>query len=109
MVAHRKVKKSGDERLNQASRADAVIHDFDLYLAAVSVTGKAEFDAQLGGAVERVRVVGEQEVRHIAPNQRLDLAQHWADMLAADHVVALVIDAQQIEAASVVLHDRARG
>ena len=36
---------SGDEWSDQACWADAVIDDLKLYLSAVSVAGKAEFDA----------------------------------------------------------------
>src|ERR1035437_10397103 len=52
MAVHRQVIKSGDERRNQARRADAVIHNLKLYLPAVRVPSQAKFDAQLGGALE---------------------------------------------------------
>ena len=63
--------------------------------------------------MKRIRIVRKQQVWHIAPDQLLDFLQHGHRMrtiaLAPRHVIALIIDAQQIEAGSVVLDDRARG
>jgi hypothetical protein len=37
------------------------------------VAGKTQFDPQFGRAVKRIRIVREQNVRHVAPDQVLDL------------------------------------
>src|SRR6266849_3396727 len=100
MPIHRQPIKPGHERRNQPSRTNAMIHNLNLHLPAMSVTAKAELDAKRGSAPKRIRIVRKQNVRHVAANQRLDLLQHRPGALAANHVVALVIDTQQIEAPS---------
>ena len=45
MTIHRQMVESGDEWRDQASRAYAVIDDFEFYLSTMRVAGKAEFDA----------------------------------------------------------------
>ena len=52
VVRHRQPIQASHERSDEPRRSDAVIHDFELYLAAVSVAGETEFDAQVGGAAE---------------------------------------------------------
>lgn len=76
MAIHWQMIKSSDEGRDQASRADAVIHDLKLDLAAVSVTGEAEFNAELGSAMKRIRIVREQKIRHVPANQ-LRKARGW--------------------------------
>jgi len=83
-----------------------VIHNLKLNLPAVSMPSETELNAQLRRAPKRIRIVREQNVRHVAPNQRLNLVQHRPHRLPARHVVALIIDAQQIEAPSIVLDNR---
>src|SRR5713101_6398451 len=75
----------------------------------MSMPGKAKLNAQLRRAPKRIRIMRKQNVRHVAPDQGLDLAQHRPSMLAANHMVALIIDAQQIEAPSIVLDNRISG
>src|SRR5262249_5205158 len=53
-------------------------------------------DAKLGGAVERIRIVRQEDVGHITPNQALRTSQKLLS-LAAAVVFALVIDTDQIE------------
>src|ERR1700693_767550 len=53
--------------------------------------------------MKRIWIVGEQNVWHVAPDQMLNLAQHRSRTLAARHVVALIIDADQVEAPAIVL------
>src|SRR6266851_551638 len=109
MPVHRQPIKPSDKRRNQPSRTNAVIHNLNLHLPAVSVTGQAKLDAKHGRAPKRIRIVRQQNVRHVAPNQRLDLLQHRPSPLAVNHVVALIINAQQIEAPSIVLDNRVSG
>src|SRR6266403_3395122 len=102
MTIHRQIVESRDERRDQSSRTDAVIHDLELDLPAMGVAGEAEFDAEFSSAPERIRIVRQQDVRHVAADQVLDFQQHWSGALAAAHVIALVIHAQQIETGAVV-------
>ena len=102
MTIHWQIVEPRNEWRNQPSRTDAVIHDLELDLPAVCVSGKAELDAEFRSPAKRVRVVRQQDVGHVASDQMLDFLQHWSGALAAHHVIALIIHAQQIETGAVV-------
>src|SRR5260370_17378632 len=108
MPVHRQPIKPSNKRRNQPSRTNAVIHNLKLNLPAMSMPSQTKLNAQLRRLPKRIRIVRQQNVRHVAPNQRLDLLQHRSSALAANHVVALIIDAQQIEAPSVMFNNRVR-
>ena len=73
-----------------------MVENFHLNLAAVGVSGKGKLDAEFGGAIEGIGIVGKKDVRHIAPYQRLDIRQRL-DLLAARSALALIIDPDQIK------------
>ena len=67
---------------DKTRRAQAVVKDFDLDLAAVSVTGQRQLDAKLRSAIKRVRIVREQDVRHVLTNQGSEIGKHLKAMAA---------------------------
>src|SRR5260370_39239921 len=73
-----------------------MVEDFDLDLSAVGVTGEGKLDAEFGGAIERIRIMREQNVRHIAADERLDIRKGLLSLAVAP-AFALVIDADEIE------------
>lgn len=73
-----------------------MIENFDLDLTAVGVAGEAQFDAQLRGAVKRIRIVGQENVGHIAANQGLYALEHLHST-PAGRAFALVIDTDEVE------------
>src|SRR5258708_35937597 len=73
-----------------------MVEDFDLDLSAVGVTGEGKLDAEFGGAIERVRIVRGQNVRHVAADERLDIRKGLLSLAVAS-TFALVIDADEIE------------
>jgi site-specific recombinase XerD len=71
MAVHRQMIKSGDKGREQASRADAVVHDLKLYLAAVSVTGVAEFNAKpFFGVLRAVQLTSQLVAQYIDSQQQ---------------------------------------
>src|SRR5205823_5077371 len=81
---------------DESRGAEAAIQDFHLNLAAVGVASKGKLDAEFGGAIERIRVVGKKNIGHVTLYQRFDSGQHLLALSAAV-VFALVIHADQIE------------
>src|SRR6202167_2047355 len=98
------------KRSNQPRRTDAVIHNLNLHLSTMRVAGQAELDPQLSSAPKRIRIMREQHIRHVVPDQMFNLRQHRAQRnmiaLTARHVVALVIDAHQIKPRAIMLDHR---
>ena len=88
--------KAGDIVGDKARGTEAVIENFDLYLSTVGVTGKGKFDAEFGGAIERVWIVREENVGHIAADERLHTGKGLLP-LAAGITFALIIDADEID------------
>src|SRR5437660_4775145 len=72
----------------------------------MSMPGKTKLNAQLRRPPKRIRIMRQRNVGHVASNQRLNLVQHRPRMFPARHMVALIIDAQQIEAPTIELDDR---
>src|SRR5215469_17836503 len=68
------------------------------------MAGEAELDAEFRGAVERIRIMGEQDVGYIAANERLDVGEHL-HFAAARHAFTLVIDAHQVQLRALVIDD----
>ena len=68
--------RTGDVIGNKARGAETMVEDFDLNLAAMSVAGKRELDAELGGPIESVGIVREKDVGHVAANQRREVGKH---------------------------------
>ena len=58
-----------------------MVENFHLDLAAVSVTRERQLDAQLGGAMERIGIVGEENVGHVSAHEGLNIRQN---LLALD-------------------------
>src|SRR6266702_3490818 len=81
---------------NEARGAETMVENLHLDLAAVSVTRERKLDAQLGGAMERIGIVGEENVGHVAADEGLNIRQNLL-ALATGSTLALVIDANQIE------------
>ncbi len=73
-----------------------MIQDFHLNLAAVRVTGERQLNAEFGGAIERIRIVREENIGDIATHQRLDTRKKLL-LLSAAVVFTLIIHAEQIE------------
>ena len=69
----------------------------EAHLAAVRVPGQRQLDAQLGGARKRIGIVRKQNVRHVAPHQRLDPCQHRLGTIVETARRPLVVHADQIE------------
>src|SRR5467141_911658 len=63
--------KAGNVVGDEARWAQAMIKDFDLDLSAMGVTGERKLDAEFGSAIERVGIVGQENVGHVAPDERL--------------------------------------
>src|SRR5262250_3675792 len=77
-IRHGQVIQPGDEGRDQPRRIDVMIHDLDLHLTAVRVSGEAQLNPELGRAAKRIRIVRKQNIRNVAPHQRLDVLEHWA-------------------------------
>src|SRR5258708_17667288 len=88
--------KAGDVVGDEARGAETMVEDFDLDLSAMGMTGERKFDAELGGAIESIGIVREENVRHVAANERFDTGESLLP-LAAGRAFALVIDADEIE------------
>ena len=73
-----------------------MIQNFHLNLAPVGVARKRKLDAQLGGAIERIRIVREENIGHIPAHQRFDTGEKLLP-LAAAVIFALVIHTDEIE------------
>src|SRR5580765_1888888 len=84
--------KSGDVVGDESRGTKAMVEDFHLNLAAMRVTSERKFDAQFGGAIERIRIVGQQNVGGVLVNQRLDARKHQ-HLPAAGSTFALIIHA----------------
>ena len=73
-----------------------MVKDFHLNLATVSMSGQRKLDAEFGSAMERVWIVREENIGHVAADQRLDIRKGLL-LLAIAHPFALVVDADKIE------------
>jgi hypothetical protein len=73
-----------------------MVEDFDLDLSAVGVTGEGKLDAELGSAIKGIGIVREENVGHIAPDERFDAGERLLS-LAGARAFALVIDADEVE------------
>src|SRR6266513_1829764 len=51
--------KTGDVVGNEARGAQAMVENLNLDLSSVGVTGKRKLDAEFGGAIERIWIVGQ--------------------------------------------------
>src|SRR5689334_5667784 len=80
----------GNKIGHKARRRNGVIDDFYFDLSAMRVTSEAEFNPEFGRARKAVRIVREQDIRYIAPYQRLNIHQHG-------QALALIINSDQIE------------
>jgi len=82
-----------------------VINNLDLHLSAMGMASEAELDAKIRSAPEGIRIVRKQNVRHVAADERFDLAQHvfCSRMLAADHVITLIVNAEQVKPRAIML------
>ncbi len=75
---------------------EAAVGELERQLAAVGMPGQAQVDAQLGGAVETVGVVGEEDVDRVRHHQTFDSSQvrirrqRWT-------VATLEVHADQVE------------
>src|SRR5713101_2374730 len=81
---------------DEARGAEAMVENFDLDLSAVGVASEGKFDAEFGGSIESIGIVREENVGHVAADQRLDESESLL-ALAARSAFALVIDADEIE------------
>src|SRR5437588_6197038 len=88
--------KAGNVIGDKARGTKAVIENFDLNLSAVGVTGEGKLDAEFGGAIERVWIVRQENVGHVAANEWLDIRKGLLS-LAVAHAFTLVIDADKVE------------
>ncbi len=76
-----------------------MIEDFDAHLAAMRVARERQLDAQFGGARKGIRIVREQNIGDIAPDERFHAGQHRQGA-AIRVALALVVHADQVECAS---------
>ena len=76
-----------------------MVEDFDLYLSAVGMTCEGKLDAQFSSPIEGIGIVREENVDHIAADERLQTGKGLLP-LAAGSTFALVIDADEIEGRS---------
>src|SRR5256885_3319175 len=60
------------------------------------VPSERELNAELGGAIERVRIVREQNIRHVSAHQGSEIGEHLKAMTTGG-TLALVIDTEKIE------------
>src|SRR5712692_3982525 len=88
--------EAGDVVGDEARGAQAMVEDFDLDLSAMGVAGERKFDAEFGGAIESIGIVREENVRHVAADERLHASESLL-ALAAGSAFALVVDADEIE------------
>src|SRR5713101_4431214 len=88
--------EAGDVVGDEARGAQAMVEDFDLDLSAMGVAGERKFDAEFGGAIESIGIVREENVRHVAADQRLDESESLL-ALAARSAFALVSEADELE------------
>src|SRR5438552_16844859 len=95
----RSLVEAGDIVGDKARGAQAMVEDFDLYLSAVGMTCKGKLDAQFSSPIEGIGIVREENVDHIAADERLQTGKGLLP-LAAGSTFALVIDAHEIEARS---------
>src|SRR5690348_4760574 len=89
------VQASG-EGCNESSGRVPTVEDFDGDLAAMGVSGEAEFNAQFGGPVEAVGIVREQDVGDVTTDKSVYAVEHRR-LWSFDHVIALVVNADEIE------------
>src|SRR5882762_300289 len=88
--------EAGDVIGDEARGAEAMVEDFDLNLSAVGVAGEGKLDAEFGGAIEGVGIVGKEKIGHVAADESLDASESLL-ALATRSPLALVIDADEIE------------
>src|SRR5262245_30776504 len=86
---------------DEARRAQAVIENLHLYLSAVRVARKRQLNAQLSRAIERVRIVRKQDVRHVLTNEGLQAGKQ-RDATAARSSFALIVHTKQVQLRSAV-------
>jgi len=86
---------------DKASGAQTHIENLHLYLTAVGVAREAQLDAKFRCAIESIRIMGQQKVRHVTPDQRFDIGEHLQPA-ATRHALALVIDTDEVELAAAV-------
>jgi hypothetical protein len=95
-LVQRPLEQAGDIVGDESRGRETVIENFHLDLAAVRVAGERQLDAEFRGAVETVGIVGKENVRDIAPDQRIHIRQQL-HAPAVDAAFALVVHAYQIE------------
>src|SRR5260370_7058356 len=76
-----------------------LVEDFDLDLPSVGVPGERKFDAELGRAIERIRIVGKKNVGHVAADEWLQAGKSLLP-LAARRPFALIINAHEVESSA---------
>ena len=81
-----------------------MIDNLNLNLPAMRMPSQTKLNTQLRRPRKRIRIMRQQNIRHIAPHQMLNLRQHRPGAFAGNHMVALIIDAEQIEARAFVLN-----
>src|SRR5207244_12076583 len=93
----------------------AVSENFDLNLSAVGVTGEGKLDAEFGGAIERVRVVRQEDVGHVAASEwleirmvllSLDVAIAFSLVIVSEGVGISAIEWDMIALLSTLSHSR---
>src|SRR5260221_144277 len=74
--------RSGNIVGDKTRGAEAVVENFPLNLTAMRVPSQRQLDAELRGAVKRVRIVREQDVRHVSTNEGSVIGKHLKAMAA---------------------------
>src|SRR5262249_25542617 len=87
---------AGNVVRDEARRTEAVVQDFHLNLAAVRVARQRELDAELRRAIKRIGVVRQENIGHVAPDERSDLRESLY-AAATGRAFALVVDANQVK------------
>src|ERR1700730_1256328 len=85
---------------HKAGWTKAVIENFHLNLASVRMPGQRQLNAQLRRTIESVGIMREQNVWHIAANQRSKIGKHL-QAVATGTTLALVVDAKEIKLGAV--------
>src|SRR5260370_1106888 len=76
-----------------------LVEDFDLDLPNVGVPGERKLDAELGCAIERIRIVVKKNVGNVAADERLQAGKSLLP-LAARRPFALIINAHEVESSA---------